>query len=143
MYKIFVGNLSINTNAEAIHRLFSRHALVDDVALPIDEQSGKPRGFAIVMIKDERQGRQAMLALRGTRLEGRTLIINEARKKGAKARARQQAGGFRGRAGRGFSANPVFGRRFGRRPNRALGRRPGLDRPQDSTGGTSSPGNPS
>src|SRR5690606_38135367 len=60
MFKIFVGNLAVTTDADSIRELFSRHADVDDIALPINEATGKSRGFAIVMIKDEQQARYAM-----------------------------------------------------------------------------------
>lgn len=82
MFKIFVGNLSPRTTAEELHRLFIRHAVISDIAVPVDEATGKPRGFAIVMIKDEAQALAAIDALRGSRLDGRSLVINRARKKG-------------------------------------------------------------
>ena len=82
MFKIFVGNLNSTTTEEAVRRLFSRHADVEDVALPMDPETGKPRGFAIVMIRDEMRAKGAMIALRGTRLDGRALVINQAYKKG-------------------------------------------------------------
>lgn len=82
MQKIFVGNLSFKTTAEEIHRLFIRYAEISDIALPVDAATSKPRGFAIVMIKDEAQAAAAVAALRGARLDGRTLVINPARKKG-------------------------------------------------------------
>jgi RNA recognition motif-containing protein len=95
MFKIYVGNLSVKASADAIRDLFSRHADVDDIALPLND-AGKPRGFAIVMIKDEKQGRSAISALRGTRMDNRRLIINEARKKG-KAPLRRPGSRLRGR----------------------------------------------
>jgi len=82
MFKIFVGNLNLITTGESIRKLFTRHADVSDIALPLNPETGKSRGFAIVMIKDEQQARTAMAALRGARLDGRALVINEARKKG-------------------------------------------------------------
>lgn len=94
MFKIFVGNLSSITTADDVRSLFDRHAPVDDVALPLDAETGKPRGFAIVMIKDEQKARAALAALRGARLNGRTLVINQARKKGDPPPPRRQ---FRGK----------------------------------------------
>lgn len=111
MFKIFVGNLSYNTTADAVRQLFVRHADVDDVALPVDAETGKLRGFAIVMIKDEQKGLAAIAAMRGARLDGRSLVINPARKKGdppPPKRERQSRGGVRDRqggGGGGYGAN--------------------------------------
>jgi RNA recognition motif-containing protein len=103
MFKIFVGNLTPNTTVDAIRTLFSKHADVDDVALAINPETGKPRGFAIVMIRDEQQGRTAIQLLRGARLNGKALIINQARKKGApKPVSRRGGPGFRSRGGGNF-----------------------------------------
>ncbi|MCI0630439.1 MAG: RNA-binding protein [Phycisphaerales bacterium] len=111
MFKIFVGNLSFNTTADSLKKLFSRHADVDDIAMAVDPETGKLRGFAIVMIRDENQGRAAIAALRNSRLDGRTLLINEARKKGDPPPPKREnrrgsghsggsgGGGFRGRSG--------------------------------------------
>ena len=150
MFKIFVGNLTPNTTVDAIKTLFSRHADVEDVALAINPETGKPRGFAIVMIRDEEQGRTAIQLLRGTRLNGKALIINQARKKGApKPTTRRNGPGFRSRGGggggaRGSRSGQGYGgtgggergyspraRTFGNRPPR----RP-TDRPERPPGDT-------
>ena len=151
MFKIFVGNLNFTTTEDAIRRLFSRHAEVEDVALPLDPETGKHRGFAIVMIKDDMRAKGAMIALRGTRLDGRALVINQARKKGeappkkerrtsSRYRSRGSRPGGRGSSsgyGGGDRGGPGAGdgsqRSFGARPNW----RPGGDRP--SSGNRDSP----
>lgn len=144
MFKIFVGNLNPTTTEEAVRRLFSRHAEVEDVALPLDSETGKPRGFAIVMIRDEMRAKGAMIALRGTRLDGRALVINQAYKKGKAppkrprrsanrllARGKLPRGGDRpygGGIGRstgggapGASGGPRPGGGYSSRPNRGYG----------------------
>jgi RNA recognition motif-containing protein len=155
MFKIFVGNLNPTTTEEAVRRLFSRHAEIEDVALPMDPETGKPRGFAIVMIRDEMRAKGAMIALRGTRLDGRALVINQAYKKGKAppkrprrsanrllARGKLPRGGDRpygggaGRQGAGGSGSsggsqgggPRPGGGYSSRPNRGYGGRP--DRPR-------------
>ena len=44
-----------------------------------DKFTGRSRGFGFVELGSEEEGRKAMEALNGTQLEGRTLIVNEAR----------------------------------------------------------------
>lgn len=146
MFKIFVGNLSYNTTADSIKKLFSRHADVEDIAMATDPETGKLRGFAIVMIRDENQGRAAIAALRNSRLDGRTLLINPARKKGdppppkrEQRRGSSSSGGFRGRSGsrptsRGNSGSSggYGGGGFGSRPP---SRSAGFSRPSHGAGG--------
>jgi RNA recognition motif-containing protein len=143
MFKIFVGNLTPNTTADAIRILFSRHADVEDVALAVNPETSKPRGFAIVMIRDEQQGRTAIQLLRGARLNGRALIINPARKKKkGKEESDEGQGAMRSRSSRGSSGRrgsssgaargyAPRGRSFSSRPSRPI------DRPERDLGGPS------
>jgi cold-inducible RNA-binding protein len=141
MFKIFVGNLPPTATADAVRTLFSRHAEVDDVALALNPETNKPRGFAIVMIRDEQQGKTAIQLLRGTRLNGRALIINPARKKKkGKDSEADQARGPRSRSTRGAAgrrgSGPATGRGYAPRA-RSFGSRPPrpLDRPERDLGG--------
>jgi RNA recognition motif-containing protein len=134
MFKIFVGNLGQQATEDDVRALFERHALINDIAIPQDEK-GKLRGFAIVMIKDPQQGRLALMAARGSRLHGRMLIINQARKKGAAPPKRgSRRSSFRTRASGmyGVRQGPGAGGGggFGSRPPREGGgeRGPGVDR---------------
>lgn len=106
MFKIFVGNLGPEVVVDDVRALFERHATIEDIALPQDEK-GKLRGFAIVMIKDPQQGRLALMAARGSRLQGRMLIINQARKKGkAPPKRGSRRASFRARASGMYGVKP-------------------------------------
>ena len=86
MFKIYVGNLDYKVEKEDIVRLFQRFGPIEDIALAEDKATGKRRGFAIVMIRDELRARLAIESLAGTKMRGRSLVINEAiPKKGGKA----------------------------------------------------------
>lgn len=142
MFKIFVGNLGPTVTADALKMLFSRYVDVDDVALPTDEKTGKLRGFAIVMIKDEQKAKAAMAAVRGARLGGRPLIINQARKKGKAPPKREFRRGFRTRTG--SSGGGGGGSSSGRGSSAAGGGSGGFGRPRGFGGRTSDrdrPGN--
>ena len=45
MSKIYVGNLPFSADEEAVRTLFSQHGTVDSVALIMDRDTGRPRGF--------------------------------------------------------------------------------------------------
>ena len=86
MFKIYVGNLDYKVEKDDVARLFQRFGPIEDIALAEDKATGKRRGFAIVMIRDELRARLAIESLAGTKLRGRSLVINEAiAKKGGKA----------------------------------------------------------
>lgn len=91
--KIYVGNMSFDTNEAGLREAFSAHGDVQDVALITDRDTGRPRGFAFVTMPDS-DARAAIEAMNGKELDGRTLNVNEARE-------RTDRGGGGGRGGRG------------------------------------------
>ena len=94
MKNIFVGNLSFGATESSIRSLFEPYGSVDRVNLITDRDTGRSRGFAFVEMTDPAQADQAIAALNGTDMDGRTLNINEARPK-------TDGGPFRGARGAG------------------------------------------
>ena len=95
MFNIYVGNLSFDTSESAIHDLFATHGEVERVNVVTDRDTGRPRGFCFVEMRDESAGRGAIDALNETEFDGRTLTVNE-----AKPRAPRGGGGGGGGGGR-------------------------------------------
>src|SRR5690606_37600821 len=71
--KIYVGNMSFNTTQESLEGLFSNYGQVDEVAVITDRDTGRPRGFAFVTMANDNEAREAIEALNGQEMEGRTL----------------------------------------------------------------------
>jgi len=94
--KIYVGNLSYQSNEESLRDLFAQHGGVDEVAVITDRETGRSRGFAFVTMANDEEGKAAIEAVNGTEVEGRTLNVNEARPKTA------GGGGGRGGGGGGY-----------------------------------------
>ena len=78
--KIYVGNLSFNTDEQTIRNTFAEYGDVEEVAIINDRDTGRPRGFAFVTMPDA-GARAAIEALNGRELDGRNLNVNEARAK--------------------------------------------------------------
>jgi RNA recognition motif-containing protein len=78
--KIYVGNMSFDTNENALRDAFAAHGEVEEVAVITDRDTGRPRGFAFVTMPDN-AARAAIEAMNGKELDGRTLNVNEARAK--------------------------------------------------------------
>jgi cold-inducible RNA-binding protein len=104
MAKIYVGNLPFTATDAEIRTLFSQHGTVESVSLPIDRDSGRPRGFGFVEMSQADASR-AIQNLNGKELGGRALRVNEAQDKprsggGGRPGGGGGGGGFRGGAGR-------------------------------------------
>lgn len=95
--KIYVGNLSYNSTQAAIEELFAAYGQVEEVAIIMDRETGRPRGFAFVTMADGEAGQQAIEGVNGTELDGRTLTVNEARPKPSGGGPRRGGGGSGGR----------------------------------------------
>ncbi|WP_461833765.1 RNA recognition motif domain-containing protein [Desulfothermus sp.] len=78
MKRLYVGNLPFSSKEEEVRELFSQFGEVTDVNLIKDRQTGRPRGFGFVEMKEE-DAQKAMDSLDGTEFGGRRLRVNEAR----------------------------------------------------------------
>jgi RNA recognition motif-containing protein len=92
MSKIYVGNLPFSADEESVRTLFAQHGTVDSVALIMDRDTGRPRGFGFVEMPKADAAR-AIQNLNGHELNGRALKVNEAQDK-------QRSGGGGGGGGR-------------------------------------------
>jgi len=147
MFKVYVGNLDSRVTADSLRPLFEPFGDLDEIIVAADPKTSKSRGFAIVLFRDPLKGQLAIETLAGRKLNGRTIVINEALKKG-KSAARgpgkpMREGPFGPRFG--SARGGVGGRRFSsRNPRRGsagpgagprAGAGPGVPpRPVDRTG---------
>lgn len=90
---IYVGNLPKTTNEETIRSLFEEYGEVAEIKLIKDHFTGELRGFGFVEMPSKPDAQKAIQEIDGTELEGRTLIVNEARPRSEKAGGRQRGGG--------------------------------------------------
>lgn len=93
--RLYVGNLSFDTNAETVRTLFAEVGEVTDVHVVTDRETGRSRGFAFVTMGSDAEAARAITALNGTVLEGRALRVNEAEER----RGGRPGGGFGGGGG--------------------------------------------
>ena len=68
---------------------FSEYGSVLDVYVPVDRESGLPRGFAFVTMANDNADK-AIENASGTSLQGRTIEVKESLPKGTKAPAREK-----------------------------------------------------
>ena len=93
--RLYVGNLPYSTTEDMLTELFSRAGKVDSVRVMRDMATGRARGFAFVEMGTDEDAQKAIEEFHQHQLEGRPLVVNEARPK-------PEGGGFGG-GGRGGS----------------------------------------
>jgi RNA recognition motif-containing protein len=126
--RLFVGNLAYSTTEADLRTYFGAVAPPSQVVLPVDRETGRPRGFAFVEFIDRANAEQAIQRFNGQPFNGRPLAVSE-------ARAREDRGpGGPPRPG-GYSSGPRPGGGFAPRPPGSFGG----PRPFEG-GGSSAPG---
>lgn len=91
---IYVGNLSYDASQEDVRSVFAEYGTVKRVTLPMDRETGRPRGFAFVDMGSDAEEEAAIGDLDGAEWMGRTLKVN-------KAKPREDRGGGGGFGGGG------------------------------------------
>ena len=96
--RLYVGNLPYSTTEDQLTELFSRAGKVDSVRVMRDMATGRARGFAFVEMASDDEAQKAISELHEHQMEGRALVVNEARPKpeGGGAPFQRGAGGSRG-----------------------------------------------
>jgi len=95
--RLFVGNLSYDVTEADLKEFFSSVGPLSTVIIPMDRETGKPRGFAFVEFSDQAQANEASSRLNNQPLKGRNVSINEARARESRpgAGTRPSGGSFR------------------------------------------------
>jgi RNA recognition motif-containing protein len=79
--RLYVGNLPYSTTDEELNGLFSRSGTVESVRVMRDMATGRARGFAFVQMATDEDAQRAITEFHQYQLEGRALVVNEARPK--------------------------------------------------------------
>lgn len=78
-YKIYVSNLPWDVDNGRLEQIFSEYGKVLDARIVTDFESGRSRGFGFVTMSTEDELNDAIAALDGQSLDGRTIRVNVAR----------------------------------------------------------------
>ena len=99
--KLYVGSLSYNTTDDQLKQHFSQAGTVESATVITDKMSGRSKGFGFVEMSTDEEAQKAIEMWNGKELDGRTVVVNEARP--MEARPPRSGGGFdRGGRGGGF-----------------------------------------
>ncbi len=102
--KLYVGSLSYNTTEAGLERFFSQVGVVDSARIITDRDTGRAKGFGFVEMSNDDEAMRAINELNGAELDGRTLVVSEARpqeNRGAGGGGGGGRGGYGGGGGGG------------------------------------------
>jgi len=102
--RLYVGNLPYSTAEDQLTELFGRAGKVETVRVMRDMATGRARGFAFVEMSTDEEAQRAINELHEYQLDGRPLVVNEAKPKpeGGFGGGGRGGGGSRGGGGGNF-----------------------------------------
>ena len=132
--RLFIGNLPYGATEADLKAHFAAIAEPSHVVMPVDRETGRPRGFAFVEFIDREKAEEVIRKFDAQPFQGRNLAVSEARAREDRPPGPRpggfsgpRPGGFGGGGGGGFSGGGGGG--FSPRPG-----------PGGGGGGFSSPG---
>lgn len=77
--KLFIGSLPWAVNDQELEDLFKDFGTIVSAKVIMDRESGRSKGFGFVEYADDDAAKAAMEKLNGSDLQGRTIVVSEAR----------------------------------------------------------------
>lgn len=100
--KLYVGNLSFTIDNVKLQELFAAAGTVASAQVVTDRYSGRSRGFGFVEMTTDEEAAKAIEMFNGKDIEGRVLVVNEARPREERPAGGSRSGGF-SRDGGGYN----------------------------------------
>ena len=112
--KLYVGNLAYGIRDEDLQQAFAQFGTVSSAKVMMDRDTGRSKGFGFVEMGSDAEAQSAINGMNGQALEGRALVVNEARPReerpgGFGGGGRSGGGGGYGGGGGGRSGGGGFG----------------------------------
>ncbi len=93
--KLYVGNLAYSVRDDSLLQAFSQFGTVTSAKVMMDRETGRSKGFGFVEMGNDAEAQAAVNGMNGQPLEGRAVVVNEARPR------EERPGGFGGGGGGG------------------------------------------
>ena len=97
--KLYVGNLAYSVRDDSLLQAFSQFGTVTSAKVMMDRDTGRSKGFGFVEMGSDAEAQSAVNGMNGQALEGRAVVVNEARPR--EERPGGYGGGGGGRSGGG------------------------------------------
>ena len=106
--KLYVGNLSYDTTEEQVRTLFTQVGEISELAFIMDRDTGRPKGFGFITMKNEEDSKEAIKRFNGFTMDNRALTVNEARPREERSNSGGGYGGGNSRGGNGGGGRGRF-----------------------------------
>ncbi len=77
--KLFVGSLPWSVDDQKLQDTFEEYGSVVSAKVITDRETRRSRGFGFIEMENSSEAENAMKALNESEIEGRTIIVNEAK----------------------------------------------------------------
>ena len=77
--KLYVGNLAYSVRDEDLQQSFAQFGSVSSAKVMMDRDTGRSKGFGFVEMGSDAEAQSAINGMNGQALEGRAIVVNEAR----------------------------------------------------------------
>jgi RNA recognition motif-containing protein len=123
--KLYVGNLAYSVRDESLQQAFGQFGTVTSAKVMMDRDTGRSKGFGFVEMGSDAEAQSAINGMNGQALEGRAIVVNEARPReerpggfggGGGGRSGGGGGGYGGGGGGGYGGGGGSGGGGGRSP---------------------------
>jgi cold-inducible RNA-binding protein len=94
--RLFIGNLPYGASEADLRAHFAAVAEPSHVVMPVDRETGRPRGFAFVEFADRDVADQVIQKFNAQPFQGRNLAVSEARAREDRPPGSRPPGGFGG-----------------------------------------------
>jgi len=91
--KLYVGNLAYSVRDDSLQQAFGQFGTVSSAKVMMDRDTGRSKGFGFVEMGSDAEAQAAINGMNGQALEGRAIVVNEARPR------EERPGGFGGGGG--------------------------------------------
>jgi hypothetical protein len=108
--KLYVGNLAYSVRDDSLQQAFAEFGTVTSAKVMMDRDTGRSKGFGFVEMGSDAEAQAAINGMNGQPLEGRAIVVNEARPR------EERPGGFGGGGGRSGGGGGYGGGGGGRSP---------------------------
>jgi RNA recognition motif-containing protein len=106
--KLFVGSLPYSVTDDDLAEMFKEFGTVASAKVIFDRETNRSKGFGFVEFENDDEAKAAIDALNNKEIQGRTIVVNEARPQEARPPRRDfggDRGGNRGGGGGGGGYN--------------------------------------
>lgn len=94
--KLFIGSLAWGTTDDSLKDFFAQVGTVVSANVIVDRETNRSKGFGFVEMSSDEEAKAAVDQLNGKDLDGRAIVVNEARPREERPRGGNGGGGYGG-----------------------------------------------